>query len=268
MLLLARAALRRARSAALSVSYSSSSIVRPSDRATTPVTVEVRPGAGGAEAAAFADDLLAMLRRASLKAGWKWAPGADGRTAVVAGPGAAAILAAREAGVHAVKRVPATEPRGRVHTSTATVAVLPLADERDAEAPPLPASEIIVETFRSSGPGGQHANVTESAVRATHVPTGLSAVCSTHRSQHRNKADAVAVLAQRVAAAAATAATAARATARKAQVKTAARPERVRTYALHRGVVTDHRAGVKVRPADAVLSGERLAEFFWKEVGA
>ena len=251
--LLSRAALRRA--------VRDCTHLRAHTAAHDAVRLEVRPGAGGAEASSFADDLLAMLRRASGHVGWSWAP-ADGRAAIVTGAGAADVLTRHEAGVHAVKRVPASESKGRIHTSTATVAVLPVG-ERGGGVPTLADREIAVETFRSSGPGGQHANVTESAVRVTHTPTGLTATCSTHRSQHRNKADAVRVLAQRVADVTASAAAAAVSTERKAQIKTAARAERVRTYALHRGIVTDHRTGKKVRPADAVLSGERLAELVW-----
>ena len=226
------------------------------------VLIEVRPGTGGAEAAAFADDVLAMLRRASHKAGWAWTP-RPGRSAEVAGVGAASTLARYEAGVHAVKRVPVSETRGRTHTSTATVAVLTVNEQSAARPPPLPDDHITIETFRSSGPGGQHANVTESAVRVTHTPTGLTATCSSHRSQHRNKAAALSVLAERVAGAAAAESGAARAAERKHQVGTAARSERVRTYFLNRGFVADHRTGAKVRPADAVLSGERLAELLW-----
>ena len=234
------------------------------------VLVEVRPGTGGAEAAAFADDVLEMLRRASHKAGWAWTP-RPGRSAKVAGAGAASTLIRYEAGVHAVKRVPVSETRGRTHTSTATVAVLPVSGDLEqaggARPPPLHDDQVAIETFRSSGPGGQHANVTESAVRVTHTPTGLTATCSSHRSQHRNKAAALSVLAESVAVAAAAESGAARAAERKHQVGTAARSQRVRTYFLSRGFVADHRTGAKVRPADAVLSGERLAELLWGEEG-
>jgi peptide chain release factor 1 len=231
----------------------------------TAVTLEVRPGAGGAEATAFAGDLLRMYERAAARQGWAFRRTGD-HTALVSGAGAAAALAG-EAGVHAVKRVPSTEARGRVHTSTASVAVVLEGGEgggasSSSRPPPLPAADVAIETFRSSGPGGQHANVTESAVRATHVPTGLQATSSSDRSQHRNRAAALAELARRVAAREGAAAAAARSAARAAQVGTGARAERVRTYALHRGVVIDHRSGAKMGQAEAVLSGERLCELW------
>jgi peptide chain release factor 1 len=226
------------------------------------VTLEVRPGAGGTEAAAWAVDLLRMYARHASAVGWSWTPlaGVAGKRgvagAVVSGAGARAALAG-EAGVHAVKRVPANATR--VHTSTATVVVLDGDAARAARAPPsLDAADVRLDTFRASGPGGQHANVTESAVRAVHVPTGASVVASRDRSQHRNKAAALAELARRVTGSQVQAAHALVAAERAAQAGTGARAERVRTYALHRGAVTDHATGTVLRPADRVLSGEWL----------
>lgn len=224
------------------------------------VTLEIRPGAGGAEAAAWAADLLRMYGRYAATVSWCWKPleGVDGKRgvagAVIAGAGVRAALAG-EAGVHAVKRVPANNTR--VHTSTATVVVLD-GGGGDENETTLPSSDIRIDTFRSSGPGGQHANVTESAVRAVHMPTGRSVVVSRDRSQHKNKAAALAELTRRVTRTRAQAAQAAVAATRTAQAGTGARSERVRTYALHRGSVADHATGTVLRPADKVLSGELL----------
>ncbi|GAB0492698.1 hypothetical protein MMPV_003967 [Pyropia vietnamensis] len=238
----------------------------------TRVILELRAGAGGDEAALFVSELAEMYRRAAGRRGWVYTPlsasetdlgGVRETVARVTGRGVAAAFAA-EAGVHRVQRVPATESGGRVHTSTATVAVL--RDDASAGSggggrrpPPVPPAEVRVDVYRASGAGGQHVNKTSSAVRLTHLPTGLVVTCQDDRSQHRNRAMAMDALAARLAARAESAAAASRVGERRAQLGTTLgeRSERIRTYNFPQRRVTDHRlgggAGGGGGAADAVL---------------
>jgi len=232
--------------------------------------LEVRAGAGGDEAALFAADLLRMYERFSDLRGFSFelltfnaaggAGGADGckeASASICGAGAFGALRL-ESGVHRVQRVPATETQGRVHTSTASVAVLPQASEVDVE---LRDGDVRVDTYRSSGAGGQHVNTTCSAVRVTHIPTGISVAIQDERSQHKNRAKAMKVLRARLYELARARVDAARAAERKGQIGSGDRSERIRTYNFGQGRVKDHRCGLAVGDAAAVLSGERLDEF-------
>lgn len=213
--------------------------------------VEIRAGTGGIEASLFATDLLQMY--ASLASGQAWALRTLSHTMSdrggtrevimhVRGPNALTVLST-EAGVHRVQRVPATETQGRVHTSTATVAVLRWGGE---SADGLRTSDVKFDVYRASGAGGQHVNTTESAVRATHVPTGLVATCQDERSQHRNRATALTALSAKVAARQAALAAAERTGERRAQLGCTAgeRSDRIRTYNFPQRRVTDHRIGV------------------------
>lgn len=226
--------------------------------ADTRVILELRAGAGGDEAALFVSELAEMYRRAASRRGWAHTPlsasstdlgGVREAVARIAGRGVATAFAA-EAGVHRVQRVPATESGGRLHTSTATVAVLrddaPVGGGGSVRRPPpVPPVEVRVDVYRASGAGGQHVNKTSSAVRLTHLPTGLVVTCQDDRSQHRNRASAMDALAARLAARAASAAAASRAGERRAQLGTTLgeRSERIRTYNFPQRRVTDHRLG-------------------------
>ena len=232
------------------------------------IILEVRAGAGGDEAALFALDLLRMYERYAGLQGWRFellsltpssgaaGGGAKEASASIAGEGAYGRLK-HEVGVHRVQRVPATETQGRVHTSTASVAVLPQATEVDVV---LRDEDVRIDTYRSSGAGGQHVNTTNSAVRATHVPTGVMVAIQDERSQHKNKAKALKVLRARLFETARAKAAALRAAERREQIGTADRSERIRTYNQGQGRVKDHRCGVSVGDYDAVLDGTRLDE--------
>jgi len=230
------------------------------------VILEVRAGAGGDEAALFALDLLRMYERYASLWGWRFemlgmAPSAAGggakeASASIAGQGVFGRLK-HEIGVHRVQRVPATETQGRVHTSTASVAVLPQASDVDVV---LRDEDIRIDTYRSSGAGGQHVNTTNSAVRVTHVPTGVVVAIQDERSQHKNKAKALKVLRARLFDDARSKAAAARAAERREQIGTADRSERIRTYNQGQGRVKDHRCGVTVGDYEAVLDATRLDE--------
>jgi peptide chain release factor 1 len=231
------------------------------------IILEVRAGAGGDEAALFALDLLRMYERYAGLQGWRFellsltpsgagAGGAKEASASIAGEGAYGRLK-HEVGVHRVQRVPATETQGRVHTSTASVAVLPQATDVDVV---LREEDVRIDTYRSSGAGGQHVNTTNSAVRATHVPTGVMVAIQDERSQHKNKAKALKVLRARLFDTARAKAAAARAAERREQIGTADRSERIRTYNQGQGRVKDHRCGVMVGDYEAVLDGTRLDE--------
>ncbi len=224
-----------------------------------PAILEIRPGTGGDEAALFAGDLFAMYARYAEAQGWRVeiveeSPGEVGGykeiVANVKGEGAFARLKF-ESGVHRVQRVPSTESGGRIHTSAATVAVLPEAEEVDIEIKP---EEIRIDTMRASGAGGQHVNTTDSAVRITHLPTGM-VVTSSEKSQHANRAKAMQVLRSRLFDAKRQAADAARAEARKGQVGSGDRSERIRTYNFPQGRVTDHRINLTLYKLDQVLAG-------------
>jgi peptide chain release factor 1 len=228
------------------------------------VILEVRAGTGGDEAALFAGDLLRMYQRYADLQGWKVeimeeAPGEVGGykevIAKISGKGAYARLK-YESGVHRVQRVPETEASGRIHTSAATVAVLPEVEDIDIE---IRNEDIRIDTMRSSGAGGQHVNTTDSAVRITHLPTGI-VVTSSLKSQHQNRAQAMVVLRARLYEAQRDARDTARADARREQVGSGDRSERIRTYNFPQGRVTDHRINLTLYKLDKVIAGDALDE--------
>lgn len=222
--------------------------------------IEIRAGTGGDEAALFAADLLRLYQRMAERAGWRFnimsetvteLGGVKEVIANVEGQGVFARLKF-ESGVHRVQRVPTTESGGRVHTSAATVAVLPEAEEVDID---IPASEIRIDTMRASGAGGQHVNTTDSAVRITHLPTGIVAT-SSEKSQHRNRELAMQVLRSRLYDLERQKADAERAAARKGQVGSGDRSERIRTYNFPQGRLTDHRINLTLYKLDQVMQGD------------
>ncbi len=225
------------------------------------IFLEIRAGTGGAEAALFAGVLLRMYSRYAEKSGWQMetlaeSPGEYGGYKEVilkiSGPEVYSRLKF-EAGTHRVQRVPETESQGRIHTSTCTVAVLPEAEEVDeVEINP---QELRIDTFRSSGAGGQHVNTTDSAVRITHLPTGIVVECQDERSQHKNKARAVALLKARLLAAEQAKRQAEQAASRRLQVGSGDRSERIRTYNFPQGRVTDHRINLTLYKLDEILQG-------------
>ena len=228
------------------------------------VILEVRAGTGGDEAALFAGDLLRMYQRYADLQGWKFtvmeeSPGEVGGykevIANISGKGAYARLK-YESGVHRVQRVPETEASGRIHTSAATVAVLPEVEDIDVD---IRAEDIRIDTMRSSGAGGQHVNTTDSAVRITHIPTGI-VVVSGMKSQHQNRAQAMVVLRARLYEMQREARDTARADARREQVGSGDRSERIRTYNFPQGRVTDHRINLTLYKLDRVIAGDALDE--------
>ena len=226
--------------------------------------VEIRAGTGGDEAALFAGDLFRMYQRYADARGWKTelvslSEGAAGgykeAVFVVRGDNAYGDLR-WESGVHRVQRVPATEAQGRIHTSAATVAVLPEAEEVDVQINP---AELKIDVYRSSGPGGQSVNTTDSAVRITHLPTGLVVTCQDEKSQHKNKDKAMSVLRSRLLDAKIAEQEAERARDRRLQVGTGDRSAKIRTYNFPQSRVTDHRIGYTTHALPQVLDGD-LAE--------
>ena len=223
--------------------------------------LEIRAGTGGDEAALFAGDLHRMYARYASKRGWtmegvSYSEGTAGgyKEAVVVVRGRNAYGRLRyESGVHRVQRVPETESSGRIHTSAATVAVLPEAEEVDVEIDP---TDLKIDVFRSSGPGGQSVNTTDSAVRITHEPTGLVVTCQDEKSQHKNKARAMQVLRSRLLDRKIAQQEAKRAEARRAQVGTGDRSAKIRTYNFPQSRVTDHRIGYTTHDLESVLDGE------------
>jgi len=233
----------------------------PKDTADTrPAILEIRAGTGGDEAALFAADLFRMYQRYAENRGWKVEVLEESLTelggckeviAAVRGDNVFARLKF-ESGVHRVQRVPSTESGGRIHTSAATVAVLPEAEEVDID---IPASDIRIDTMRASGAGGQHVNTTDSAVRITHLPTGIM-VTSAEKSQHQNRARAMQVLRTRLYDLQRQQADDERSAARKGQVGSGDRSERIRTYNFPQGRLTDHRINLTLYKLDAILGGD------------
>lgn len=226
------------------------------------VILEIRAGTGGDEAGLFAADLFRMYARYAETRHWKVdvmnsspAGGMGGFKEIIAmieGKGAYSRLK-YESGVHRVQRIPATESQGRIHTSAVTVAVLPEAEEVEIKIDP---NEIRVDVYRSSGHGGQSVNTTDSAVRVTHLPTGMIVTCQDEKSQHKNKAKALKVLRARLLDSRVAEANAEMAETRKKQVGSGDRSERIRTYNFPQSRVTDHRVGLTLYNLEAVLDGE------------
>jgi peptide chain release factor 1 len=232
------------------------------------VIIEVKAGAGGDESALFAGDLVRMYQRYAEKRGWKIEI-IDMNESELGGykdismavkskgnpePGTTPYARLKfEGGVHRVQRVPETESQGRIHTSAAGVLVLPEAEEVDVE---LNMNDVRVDVYRSSGPGGQSVNTTDSAVRLTHVPTGIVVSCQNEKSQLQNKESALRILRARLLADAQEKAEAAAMAERKSQVRTVDRSERIRTYNYPENRLSDHRVNYKANNLDAVLNGE------------
>jgi peptide chain release factor 1 len=229
------------------------------------VILEIRAGTGGDEASLFAGDLFRMYERYAANEGWKvevisanegTMGGYKEVIAEIRGRGAYAKLKF-ESGVHRVQRVPDTEASGRIHTSTATVAVLPEAQDVDVA---LSEADLKIDTMRAGGAGGQHVNKTESAVRLTHIPSGIAIVVQEERSQHRNRAKALALLRAKLYDIERQKQDSARAAERRGQVGTGDRSERIRTYNFPQGRVTDHRINLTLYKLPQVIAGEALGE--------
>ncbi len=225
------------------------------------VIMEIRGGAGGDEASLFAGELFRMYSRYAESQGWKTEILSSHENDVggykevifsVEGKGAFSKLKF-ESGVHRVQRIPTTESGGRIHTSTVTVAVLPEAEEVDVTIDP---AEIRIDIFCSSGPGGQSVNTTQSAVRVTHLPTGITVSCQDEKSQHKNKDKALKVLRSRLLEKAQSEAHGEMAEARKSQVGTGDRSERIRTYNFPQNRMTDHRIGLTIHKLELIMTGE------------
>jgi len=227
--------------------------------------LEVRAGTGGDEAALFAAELFRMYQRYAALRGWRFELLDLSETGLGGVKEASALISGRdvfarlkfESGVHRVQRVPETEASGRIHTSAATVAVLPEAEDVDVR---IDDKDLRIDVFRASGPGGQSVNTTDSAVRITHIPTGLVVIQQDEKSQHKNKAKALNVLRSRLYDLERQARDSARAAERKSQVGSGDRSERIRTYNFPQGRVTDHRINLTLYKVDKVMSGEALDE--------
>lgn len=229
------------------------------------VYLEIRAGTGGQEAALFASDLMTMYTNYALSKRWKVTVESMSGTDLggfrevvlsITGKGVYGHLK-RESGVHRVQRVPATETQGRIHTSTATVAVLPEADEVDVTINP---ADLRIDVYRASGAGGQHVNTTDSAVRVTHIPSGVVVACQDERSQHKNKAKALKLLQSRLWAFQLEKQHQEMSKARKEQVGTGMRSEKVRTYNYPQNRVTDHQVELTLNKLDRIVTGAALDE--------
>jgi peptide chain release factor 1 len=225
------------------------------------IFLEVRAGTGGDEAAIFAGDLFRMYTRYAESKGWgvevlSESPGEHGGykevISRIIGRGAYSLLKF-ESGTHRVQRVPATEAQGRIHTSACTVAILPELEE--VEAVDLNPAELRIDTYRSSGAGGQHVNKTDSAIRITHIPTGIVVECQDERSQHKNRSRAMSLLKAKLLSAEREKQQSAQAQSRKLQVGSGDRSERIRTYNFPQGRVTDHRINLTLYKLDDVMNG-------------
>ncbi|SHI56187.1 bacterial peptide chain release factor 1 (bRF-1) [Desulfatibacillum alkenivorans DSM 16219] len=225
------------------------------------VILEIRAGTGGDEAGLFAADLFRMYSRFAESQGWKVETLSEHLTGVGGIKEIAAMVTGQgvysafkfESGTHRVQRVPVTEAQGRIHTSACTVAVLPEAEEVDIQIDP---SEIRVDVYRSQGAGGQHVNTTDSAVRLTHLPTGVVVTCQDEKSQHKNKAKAMKVLRARLLDHAVQEQNASISAERKSQVGSGDRSERIRTYNYPQGRVTDHRIGLTLYKLESIMTGQ------------
>ncbi|MEX0873831.1 MAG: peptide chain release factor 1 [Actinomycetota bacterium] len=225
------------------------------------IIVEIRAGAGGDEASLFAGELMRMYERYAERKGWKTevleaSEGSVGgiKEAVFELDGKGAFSALRhESGVHRVQRVPETESSGRIHTSTVTVAVLPIVDEVDVD---IDRGDLVIETYRASGPGGQHVNTTDSAVRIKHEPTGLVVTCQSERSQRQNMDRAMRILLAKLKDLAEAEAHTQLAAERRSQVGTGDRSEKIRTYNFPQNRVTDHRIGLTAHGIQQIMDGD------------